>query len=123
MVSLTVLGELTAKCIPDRKDDFDAIVRIYCAYETKVLVPNPQLRDCCMCIQNHLVDSGIYGASATDITHFAYAVANRCDYYVTPASEVRTLAAPCGDGEAHADCEEPPSKIVTLRQLKVELLQ
>lgn len=122
VVSLTVLGELTAKCIPDRRKDFDTIMRVYCGIETKVLIPTPQLRDCCICIQDHLVDSGIYGASATDMTHFAYAVANQCDYYVTSQSEVRTIDAPCGQGETHAECEDPPPRIVSVKQLKAELL-
>lgn len=122
VVSLTVLGELTAKCIPDRRDDFDSVLRIYSALKMGVLIPTPPLRECCKCIQDHLLDVGRYGASASDITHFAYSVASQCDYYVTSPSEVRTLAAPCGDGEAHADCEEPPPKVASLRAVRRELL-
>lgn len=123
VVSLTVLGELIATCIPDNKEVLDNILHIYSINETQVLIPNPQLRECCKCIQDHLTDNGRYGASATDITHFAYAVANQCNYYVTSPSEVRTLDAPCGYGEAHADCEDPPPRIVSLKQLRAELLR
>ena len=60
---------------------------------------------------------GDYGASVSDRTHFAYAVISGAHYYVTSQSEVRTLEAPCGNGEAHQDCDVDPPVIISLNDL------
>lgn len=99
VVPLTVAGELVMQGIQEGKmKQFYDIIDILKEIDATFLIPNPQLRLCCSCIDDYLDEKGTYGSSSTDRTHLAYSIANNCDYYVTTKSETRTLEIPkdCG---------------------------
>jgi len=99
VVPLTVAGELVMQGIQEGKiKQFYEIIDILKEIDAVFLIPNPQLRLCCSCIDDYLEEKGTYGSSTTDRTHLAYSIAHNCDYFLTSKSETKTLRIPtdCG---------------------------
>ena len=99
------------------KDTFDLHqgITMLKKLEFEIEFPVQELRDLCILVDHELDAIGRYGSSVTDRTHFAYALAYECDYYVTSKGETRTLIAPKEKGEF--------TEVVTIDQLlsKLEL--
>lgn len=95
VLPLTVAGELVMQGIQEGKlNQFYEIIEILKELDASFLIPTPQLRNCCHCIDEHIETKGIYGSSTMDRTHLAYSIAHNCDFYITSKSEVRTLKIP-----------------------------
>ncbi len=93
VTSITVIGEIVEVCFRKEKD-LHTILDILRELEVEVIYPIPQVRFCCIHIDEYLDDAGVYGASTTDKTHLAYAIAHQCDFFLTSPSEVRSLRKP-----------------------------
>lgn len=95
VVPLTVAGELVMQGIQEGKiDQFYEIIEILKEIDASFLIPTPQLRDCCHCIDGYIETTRVYGSSTMDRTHLAYSIAHNCDFYITSRSEVKTLKIP-----------------------------
>ena len=81
--------------------------------EFDILFPIHDLREWCILVDNEMDATGRYGSSVTDRTHFAYALASGCDFYVTSKGETRTLKAPKEKGGL--------TKVVTMNELLTNL--
>jgi hypothetical protein len=94
MTSITVIGEMVHTSF--EKDTFDLYrgIDLSKKLEFGVIFPLEGLREWCTTVDQEMEDTGRYGSSITDRTHFAYSLASGCDYYVTPMGETRTLKAP-----------------------------
>lgn len=113
MTSITVVGELVSVSL--KKDTFELSrgIDIIRSLGIKILFPIPEVRNLCLLVDAEMESLGIYGSSVTDRTHFAYALASECDYYVTSMGETRTLVVP-------SDLDVPTS-VITMDDLASEL--
>jgi predicted nucleic acid-binding protein len=79
--SLTVHGEVIQVCMRDNKDDdLHNILGVIRELDVQCWLPDPQLRNCCKCLdkvdKDHRVD-------LSDRTHLAYSISNGDDYLLT----------------------------------------
>jgi predicted nucleic acid-binding protein len=79
ITSLTVMGELVLVCKRDGKD-LHKIIDLFDEFDIRFVIPNEQLRSCCMHLDEIDVANWI---PYTDKTHLAYAIANDATYFLT----------------------------------------
>lgn len=96
-VPLTVAGELLTVCLTEqRKDDLNKVVDLCVRLDAEYLMPRPELRGCCACMDS--TDDRKH-TSITDRTHIAYAKAWESDYFLTTDKEILGLPpAQCDPG-------------------------
>ena len=113
VTSITVIGEMVHTSF--KKDNFDLHqgIDILKKLEFGVIFPLQGLREWCSIVDQEMDETGRYGSSITDRTHFAYALTSRCDFYVTSKGETRTLKAPKEKGGL--------TKVVTMNELLTNL--
>jgi len=103
VTSLTVIGEMSRVCFRDnRREDLTRILDLMGELDIKFLLPNSDLRKCCICLdecdKNNRVDF-------CDRTHLAYSTAYDDDYFLT--SDDNLLHFPL----SKCDCESRCGKI------------
>jgi len=94
LTSITVVGEMVHSSFEKDTFELDEGIRLLKELKFKVLFPVQELRDWCVAVDREVDAAGCYGSSVTDRTHYAYALAASCDFYVTSKGETRTLVAP-----------------------------
>jgi predicted nucleic acid-binding protein len=111
--SITVIGEMVNTSF--EKDTFDLYqgIELLKKLEFDIIFPVQELREWCIIVDQEMEAVGRYGSSVTDRTHFAYALAYGCDYYVTSKGETRTLKAPKEKGGF--------TEVVTIEELLAKL--
>ncbi len=81
VTSLTVYGEIVQVCIRDnRSDDLHDMLDLIGGLDIQCWLPNPQLRDCCKCLDKHDKENRV---GLSDRTHLAYSTSYDDDYFVT----------------------------------------
>ena len=81
VTSLTVYGEILHVCFRDNRiEDLHNIMDLLAGLHVECWVPNPQLRDCCKCLDKHDKENYI---GLSDRTHLAYSNSYDDHYFVT----------------------------------------
>ena len=91
LTSITVLGEIVFICMvkKEKKKDLHKIVDVLNSYIINFLIPNSQLRLCCVHMDRIDPHDRI---GKTDKTHLAYAIAYGVDYYLTEDKQLLKLS-------------------------------
>jgi hypothetical protein len=91
--SITVIGESIHQSI---LKDFDAhgLIDLLVDLDLEVIYPCEELRPICSKMDATVHNEGLYGSSATDRTHFAYAITSKSDFFITSPGETRGLKMP-----------------------------
>lgn len=119
--SITVVGEIFWVCISgDRINQLQDIIDLFKNLDVEVLHPAPQLRGCCLCIDEFHEFKRIYGSSVTDRTHLAYAIVYDSDYFVTSGGEISALRRPDYCPDTHEPCYSS-TEVVNIQMLRQEL--
>jgi hypothetical protein len=114
--SITLIGESVHQCAL-KSFDAQEIVGMIRDFDIRIIYPSIELRPMCTMMDDMVLRDGPYGSSATDRTHFAYAIVAQSHFFVTSQGETRCLRTP------DQSDSEIRTAAVTMQWVKEELLR